>query len=131
MVASARNKQPRSRRCNLLCLAALEGDRLASGYHWGEPIQIWDLATKSCLLSFPDTYSHSVTCFAVLGNGLIAGNRGTTVKVWDIATGVCVATLRGHESGVHALAVLEDGQLAAASARTITLWDPLRSVVLE
>ena len=42
-----------------------------------------------------------VLCIAVLPHGrVVSGSGDCTLKVWDVATGKCVATLQGHSSGV-------------------------------
>ena len=62
---------------------------------------------------------------AVLQGGRLAsGSRDQMIKIWNLATGACVATLEGHEGAVVALAVLEDGRLASGSDdATIKVWD--------
>merc|ERR1719375_2566729 len=46
------------------------------------------------------------------------------IKIWDLATGVCVATLEGHGDAVRSLAVLAGGRLASASDDwMIKIWD--------
>jgi WD40 repeat protein len=59
---------------------------------------------------------------------LASGSTDRSIKLWDPASGSCVATLEGHSSYVLALAVLPDGRLASGSGdTTIKLWDPARS----
>ena len=49
-----------------------------------------------------------VLSLAVLGGGRLASGSGDqTIKVWDLATGACAATLEGHSNGVPSLAVLD------------------------
>ena len=34
------------------------------------------------------------------GRRVVSGSGSNTLKVWDVATGECVATLRGHSESV-------------------------------
>ena len=46
------------------------------------------------------------------------------IKILNVATGACAATLEGHEDAVISLAVLEGGELASGSDdHTIKIWD--------
>ena len=44
------------------------------------------------------------------GRRVVSGSRDNTLKVWDVATGKCVATLKGHSNdvrcGVHCTFVM-------------------------
>ena len=68
---------------------------------------------------------------AVLNGGRLAsGSSDKTIKVWELATGACVATLEGHEDTVFSLAVLEGGRLASGSFdQTVNVWDSARPAV--
>lgn len=86
---------------------------------------VWDLDQQALKM---ELFGHTedVTALVVLpeiASGIVSGSADRSVKVWNFLTGVCVATLQGHESGVHALAVLEDGTLASSSSRWICVWD--------
>ena len=45
-----------------------------------------------------DLSSSQVNCVAVFPDGrrIVSASCDKTLKVWEVATGVCVATLRGH-----------------------------------
>ncbi|KAL8366657.1 hypothetical protein RB595_010495 [Gaeumannomyces hyphopodioides] len=59
------------------------------------------------------------------GETISAASHDETVKLWDAATGACVATLEGHSSSVSLVVFSPDGQrLASASDdKTVKLWD--------
>jgi U3 small nucleolar RNA-associated protein 12 len=56
---------------------------------------------------------------------LAAGHADGTVRVWDLATGECLATFAGHRSAVTALAFSPTGATLASGARDtdVVLWD--------
>ena len=66
-----------------------------------------------------------VNALAVLEGGRLAsGSDDGTVKIWEQATGACVATLEEHEICVWSLAVLDGGRLASGSEDgTIKVWE--------
>ena len=47
------------------------------------------------------------------------------IKVWDVETGKCVATLEGHSDGVMCVAVFPDGRRVLSGSRdsTLKVWD--------
>ena len=53
-----------------------------------------------------DVFSSQVNCVAVFPDGrrVVSGSGDKTLKVWDIATGECVATLEGHSNTVRCAA---------------------------
>ena len=66
---------------------------------------------------------------ALEGGRLASGSDDGTIKIWELASGACVATLAGHGGFGHlkavwSLAVLDDGRLASGSwDQTIKIWD--------
>ena len=59
-----------------------------------------------------------------LQNGnLISGSDDKTIKIWDLNTKICIATLSGHDSLVWALCQLQDGRLISSSYDgTLKIW---------
>jgi WD40 repeat protein len=64
---------------------------------------------------------------ALSGDGRLAlsGSGDRTVRVWDLTTGLCRATLPGHEHVVRSVALSGDGRLALSGSidRTVRLWN--------
>jgi WD40 repeat protein len=70
-------------------------------------------------------HGRTVTCGLFTANGnLITGSEDGTLKVWD-AKGELLATMRGHEEAVRAVALLPNGEtmLSASDDRTVKRWD--------
>ena len=65
-----------------------------------------------------------VVAFGPSGGRLASGSSDRTVKLWDVSTGECVATLEGHTSEVFSVAFdPSGGRLASGSAdQTVILW---------
>ncbi len=62
---------------------------------------------------------------AVLPDGnAISASRDKTLKVWDLKTGQCVMTLKGHAGYVISVAILPNGNAISASwDNTLKVWD--------
>jgi WD40 repeat protein len=66
-----------------------------------------------------------VLALALLSEGRLASaSWDHTIRIWDIASQLCVGTLRGHVDSVISLAVLSNGQLASGSTdNSIRIWN--------
>src|SRR5581483_3563807 len=68
-----------------------------------------------------------VNSVAVSPNGkwVASGSDDETVKIWDLETGSCRATLEGHTQEVNCVAITPDGKriLSSSTDRTIRVWD--------
>ena len=55
----------------------------------------------------------------------VSGSSDTTLRVWDMQTGECLRTLRGHILDVSDVALTPDGTLAVSSShdKTVRVWD--------
>ncbi len=73
-------------------------------------------------LAFTPDGSHLL---AAIGNGSVSGT-GSTIAIWDTATGKQIAVLPGVKSDVHAVAISADGKLLATAnhqGNSTKIWD--------
>ena len=58
-------------------------------------------------------------------NILVSCSYDKTIKMWDITSGSCLSTLRGHSDWVIGMAFSADGQwlISGSQDKTIRLWD--------
>ena len=71
-----------------------------------------------------------MTSLAVLEGGRLAsGSTDRTTKIWELATGVCIAALEGHNDWVLANKYSPEGDLLASACHSgnLILWDPAKA----
>ncbi|HSS47820.1 MAG TPA: TIR domain-containing protein, partial [Thermoanaerobaculia bacterium] len=89
-----------------------------------QPEQAQPLAVLERKLTGHKNWVRSV---AVSPNGIWAasGSDDWTVKIWDLKTGACWATLQGHKYHVHSVAITPDGKriLSASADTSVRVWD--------
>ncbi|CVK96738.1 related to vegetatible incompatibility protein HET-E-1 [Fusarium mangiferae] len=62
---------------------------------------------------------------------LASGGNDKTVKVWDIAAGVCRHTLEGHDDTIYSITYLPDGKSLASASNAIKIWDTKSGLCLR
>jgi WD40 repeat protein len=72
-------------------------------------------------------HGHWVYSVAVSPDGTWAtsGSVDRTIKIWDLETGVCRATLQGHTNEVNSVTITPDGKriLSASDDASVRVWD--------
>ena len=54
---------------------------------------------------------------------IVSGSVDTTVRVWNIETGECLTTLRGHLNTVKCVAVQDNTAVSCAHDGRVNIWD--------
>jgi len=87
-----------------------------------QAVQVLDLLSGATISDF--NANGSVTSLVVIADGRVATGTDTIIDVWDVFSGKCLDTLRGHTAPVDELVMLPSGHLASGSAdSTIRIWD--------
>ena len=77
--------------------------------------------------AFRDAVKSHVNAVAVTGDGkyAVSGSDDEKLKVWELATGRKIRTLKGHSDSVNAVAVTGDGKYAisASDDTTLKVWE--------
>ena len=59
------------------------------------------------------------------GRRVVSASKDKTLKVWDVETGKCLATLQGHNPTVSCVAIFPDGSRVVSGSwdKTLKVWD--------
>ncbi|MBS0604668.1 MAG: F-box/WD repeat-containing protein [Verrucomicrobia bacterium] len=72
--------------------------------------------------TFP-AHSQTVSSIALIGQTLYSSSHDKSIKIWDLKTNTCTATLQGHTSPIYCLAFDEKRLFSGSSDNTIKIWD--------
>ncbi|KAJ9149332.1 Nuclear distribution protein PAC1 [Pleurostoma richardsiae] len=98
-------------------------------------IKLWDPADDYKNIRTLPGHDHSISAVRFIpsgaagapasGNLLVSASRDKTLRIWDVSTGYCVKTLRGHADWVRDVDPSPDGRflLSAGNDQTARLWD--------
>jgi len=109
-------------------------------------VRLWDQVKGECIHTMRD-HSHYIECLAfspatvasydapdgksykgkagAACNFLASGSRDKTIKIWETSTGICVATLIGHDNWVQGITWHPNGKyiISVSDDKTIKIWD--------
>ncbi|KAL3497681.1 hypothetical protein ACH5RR_040413 [Cinchona calisaya] len=91
-------------------------------------VLVWDVDGGFCTHYFKG-HKGVVTCIMFHPNPnrllLFSGSDDTTIRIWDLTSKKCVATLEKHQSAITSLAISEDGEtlLSAGRDKVVNLWN--------
>ena len=101
-----------------------DGSRLIEGGGYGVPLTLWDVGDKRALRQIDNRV---VTSLALGRNDktLVAIGFDGVIRLWDVASGREVLTLRGHTAGGRWVSLSKDGTKLASftSDGSLRLWD--------
>ncbi len=84
-------------------------------------ICIIDVNTGLCLKTIEDK-DLSVT--KIISNELIAtGSENGDIKIWNLKTGDCLKTMKGHTGSIFSIIKLTHEKIASCARRTIIIWN--------
>ncbi len=98
-------------------------------------IKLWDPSDEYKNIRTLPGHDHSVSAVRFIpsgaagapstGNLLVSASRDKTLRIWDVSTGYCVKTIRGHADWVRDVCPSPDGRylLSAGNDQTARLWD--------
>ncbi|KAH0558461.1 protein with putative role during mitosis [Trichoglossum hirsutum] len=98
-------------------------------------IKLWDPSDEYKNIRTLPGHDHSVSAVRFVpsgaagspstGNLLVSASRDKTLRVWDVSTGYCVKTIRGHSDWVRDVSPSFDGRwfVSAGNDQTARLWD--------
>ena len=97
---------------------------------FGSMAKIWNAETGAYTCLSCEGQMHGVRCVEISLDGKrIATGDGNTVRVWDVATGLCIAILRGHTSFIQCVKMSANGSQVAScdyDGDVIRVWDVAR-----
>jgi len=101
-----------------------DGRRLASSGS-DTLICLWDAETGERLRALEGSPEYGVPCVAFSPDGRWLAASGEAIRLWDVETGVCLHTMKGHTACAWSVAFSPDGRRLASAADdgTMRIWD--------
>ena len=91
-------------------------------------IKLWDPSAEYKNIRTLPGHDHSVSAVRFVspsGNLLVSASRDKSLRIWDVLTGYCVKTIRGHNDWVRDVSPSFDGRwlVSGGNDQTARIWD--------
>ena len=107
---------------NILCLALLSGNILASGSD-DKTIKIWDILNRKCIKTLSNNYKRIDSLLAYKDNILIAGTYNI-IRILNVDTKEEILNLIGHEKTICSIIKINENLIASSSYdNLIKIWN--------
>lgn len=117
------------------CVEIVGGEFIVSGSRDGT-LRVWRLPsskrgrnqnyTINNCLHILTGHTASVRCIVPWGSHyIVSGSYDSTLRVWDLSSGKCVATCQGHDGKVYSLAASRQYVFSGGTDTKIRVWRPL------
>ena len=104
------------------CVEILSNGQLISGSD-DNTIKVWNSGHVECARTL-NVNNRDVACLKVLSSNRVASSSKNDIFIWDINTGKCIRTLKGHTCWVRCLIEMPDGTLISCSQdKAIKFWN--------
>lgn len=115
-----------SHRAWICAIVELEKAGYLATASWDKTIKIWDFSKdKFTCIKTLEGHTRCINRLSVLNDKtLVSAADDSTVKIWDVDSGECKATLCGHSDKVYALLVVNNKIISGSRDRTVKVWDP-------
>lgn len=88
-------------------------------------INIWDVRTRRCAMTFEDRYQLTACTFSLNNDQIIVGGIENVINVWDLKRGSKQFSIQGHLDTITGLSLSPDGHhlLSNSMDNTLKCWD--------
>lgn len=92
-------------------------------------LKLWDIDSRSCIKIIECGTNPADGVFSIAvnpaGTQALSGHRDGRVRLWNLETDQCLATLKGHKDAVRSVQITPDGRFAVSGSddKTVKVWD--------